>query len=55
VRPDPIGGGLRIGKVLPNRRGMQALDVIEFDEGVDDQLPVGLAQYCVLAKEPVST
>ena len=46
---------LGVGEELTDRRGVQPLDVIEFDKSVDDQLPVGLAQHGILTKEPMPT
>src|SRR5262245_45010678 len=42
---------LRVGKELADRSGVQSLDVVEFDERIDDQLPVRLTQHCILPEE----
>ncbi len=42
---------LGVGEELTDCRGVQPLDMIEFDKSVDDQLPIGLAQNGILTKE----
>ena len=41
VEADAVGGGDPVGEEAGDGRGVQPLDVIAFEEGVDDQLPVG--------------